>query len=166
MEIKEGKNRKVIIVNGLAIKFAKIKIKKCILQIKKAIEHKNIKFVLRLPYSDIRFNNPRKSLFKGIMDNFSEFLFFIKKRYSILAPTYFSFFSLVNIQKAGKKISINKEVFRVEIEEKLGSGNFYKNPHTFRNKNNFCILNNQIKIHDYADKKTQKVLDNFRDRIF
>ncbi len=80
-------------------------------------------------------------------------------------PTYFSLFGIINILKSGPLPNLYFPEFGNQIRE-ITNGASKTDNHVFEGRTNFCVLNGKLKIADYGNPKTQKVLDNFATDIY
>jgi len=153
-----GYNTIVFIVWGLAIKFPKPHLVKLVKISFKRIKERIFWSLLFRFHHPLDYESIPNCLLGGIVLNFSEYLFYIKTRMQVLQPTYFSLFGLINIQKAGKPLGVNKEKFENWIES-LGNGEAENDWHTFGNPENFCLSHDgQIRIVDYSESITHEIL--------
>lgn len=136
----KGTSRTVILVFplGLVFKFPQWTIKKplkdtlkflklfyrCFLkttnpptQIDLATFHHYSQSIITTNYEDIFSISYR--LFRGVMANRNERLYFKTMKSSFLIPTYFSFFGLVNIQPLAKVFARHEHVYTLEIYTEL-----------------------------------------------
>jgi hypothetical protein len=97
-------------------------------------------------------------LFRGIMNNWLEFIFYWQTKHEFLVPTYFSFFGLCNIQKLGISPKIEERDFYVQmviITQDEAHG------HHFCNPANFSYKDGKLQMLDYGDHRVQKVVVAF-----
>ena len=109
-------------------------------------------------------------LFGGVVANWREFLFYCRTKNVFLQQTYFSFFGLVNIQKAGEPSGVGVNTFWPWIREITGwhdrsDVGVYESPHHFMNPDNYCRDNCKLKFLDYGDRKVQAVIVKWGARI-
>jgi len=161
MRIEKGKTRVAIIAGEIAIKFPRIyalEIFKCFF------------WYLREGYADVKYflgHEIKFMLWRGIVCNFREFLFYRTYRLSILAPTYFSLFGLINIQKAGTNLKMDDLAVWEQIYELTKRISFKDHdPHTFAEAENYCVIDHKLAMVDYGDFQTQWVLKRYGGIIF
>jgi len=99
----------------------------------------------------------KELLFKGILYNWREYLFFIKYRHPFTTPTYFSFFGFLNLQRLGQPCIIDSLVLWQKLI-KLSNGTVAQDGHHFTNPENFCFINKKLRIIDYGSLRTQQVI--------
>lgn len=96
-------------------------------------------------------------LFKGIADNWREYLFYqTHRRWRFLFPTNFSFLGLFNITPIGEEIPDNLRLWAslptsAHLALRLDGHHFTKNE-------NFCHYEGCIRIRDYGSRNTQKII--------
>ena len=112
-------------------------------------------------------------IYKAVQVNWHEFTYYHQSRHPILQPTYFSFFGLLNIQRYGLPFVMQcSEDYQGEMYLQMmaltddGMRDCGGDPHHFRDPLNFGVEDGKLRIHDYGDPKTQKVLDKFGDVIY
>ncbi|NTV22318.1 MAG: hypothetical protein HGB03_01985 [Candidatus Yonathbacteria bacterium] len=111
----------------------------------------------------------KKLLFQGICENLHEYFFylFFKKRFPI-QPTYFSFFGLCNVVKAGKPISLSEIEFtswRKKIFDIVGR-DIEEDNHNFECPENFTRHGNDLFFLDYGSEKTRNFLLSHGKKFF
>ncbi|MDP2951553.1 MAG: hypothetical protein Q8N55_04170, partial [bacterium] len=110
-----------------------------------------------LIYSIDHYGTIKYFLFKGLRDNWLEWIFYLKYRHPFLQPTYFSLAGLINIQRTAsclnkkdlwhKFITVNKEA----VWE--GGSHYFDNPA------NFCWdKHGFLKTVDYGSPSVQGVI--------
>ncbi|RJR31272.1 hypothetical protein C4569_02405 [Candidatus Parcubacteria bacterium] len=104
-------------------------------------------------------------LLGGIASNWNERTFYKKSKLKILAPTVFSFFGLVNIQKTGDKVPMEpKDVYCQFLDlTNLEAG---VSTHTFYNNGHFFVIDGHIVIVDYGNPRIHPVLVKYDDKIY
>ncbi len=153
MQTKVGKNRLVFVFPrlGLAVKFPMIHLVRATQQL----------FTYgwqRLPYPGDVYKSLTEHLFKGMGDNLREWRFYLQTRHPFCQPTYFSFFGLVNLQRAAVTCQMPIEEFWSQMHRVTGSEAF-TDAHHFANPANFCHdQNKRLMIVDYGHLKTQKIV--------
>ena len=115
-------------------------------------------------YNYLILGSVKRCLLAGLINNWQEFRFYKKSKLLILMPTYFSFFGLFNIQKAGQPISIKSVDLWCQLYD-LTNGKVFEDSHTLANPTNFCIERGRLKIIDYGEK-VNAVLIEYGDKIF
>lgn len=120
-------------------------------------------------YTYEQYGTIQRLLFSGIMTNFYENKIYKRTKSKFLMPTYFSFFGLINIQKAGFKTSIKKpenlwcQFFYIT---KTNLWKYGFNKHHFANPDNFCKLNKKLVVVDYGDKRNYHFILKFGEKIY
>ena len=173
MKKKEGTTRTVYIFKYIVIKFPLIKIAKAFKHYKSVHGNKRKTELIeralqKRPFYELAYamNTVRGLLFTGIIQNWNEFLFCIKYRYpKYVAPTFFSFFGLFNIQKYGQELTVDLWKFRNAIDD-ITKGLSGNDVHVFYRPINFCQVNGHVKCIDYGSRKTQEVLLKYGQKIF
>lgn len=96
-------------------------------------------------------------LLRGLIANWSEFCFYRKTRNPFLQPTYFSLFGFLNIQRYDEPCQMKD--LNLWRHFCALTGNEVKNdPHHFRESHNFSLHNGKLRILDYGDRRTQKIV--------
>lgn len=108
-------------------------------------------------------------LLHGVFENLHEYLFylFFKKRFPI-QPTYFSFFGLCNVVKAGNPISLSEIEFTSwwkKVVDIVGR-DIQKDPHNFECSENFTRHGNDLFFLDYGSEKTRDFLLSHGKKFF
>ena len=115
-------------------------------------------------YNYLISGSVKRYLLAGLINNWKEFRFYKKSKLPILMPTYFSFFGLFNIQKAGQPISIKSVDLWCQLYG-LTNGRIFDDSHTFNDPTNFCIERGRLKIIDYGEE-VHAVLTKYGYKIF
>lgn len=160
MIIKKGSSRIVLLIASYAVKLPIIRPIKAIKVIWKAVLCGRLMACLTAPYDSESLLTFQRLLLRGLFDNLMEYYFYLTNNSQFLAPTYFSFFGLLNIQKAGSSIKTDHLNFKRQMRY-LTNWDCENDGHTFANTNNFCIINCKLVIVDYGSIKTQQVLKNY-----
>ena len=167
MKIKKGHHRFVFIFPslGIAIKLPFIRLwclVKNVLHLSARMKWRSLWIEMSSP---VGYDFGLKSLlFHGIANNWTEFMFFQKTRNVFLQPTYFSFFGLLNIQKASDPCELNYVDLWCQLYE-LTDGKVFVDRHHFENPDNFGFTNGKLRILDYGNKKTHGVITEFGTKI-
>lgn len=104
-------------------------------------------------------------LLGGIHANWLEFVFYVKTRNPFLQPTYFSFFGLLNIQKAGKECTLELVDVWCNLQEITNMGCF-PDGHAFANPANFSLEDGKLRMFDYGSVGTCEVISKYGDKMF
>jgi len=157
MMIKKGENRIVLILPAfnLVLKFPRADFKAALNWIKWAIF--NPKHWRHYLGGTVYHPGPKRYLFKGLVDNWKEYRFYRRTKHPFLQPTYCSFFGLCNVQRYGQPVNQDKLSFWVNLQD-ISDYEVTHDGHHFSNPDNFCLENDQFKILDYAEPRTQKVI--------
>lgn len=102
-------------------------------------------------------HSARFCMFKGLLDNWREFIFFISNsKQPFLLPTYFSFFGIFTVSAVGKEIP--DEIRLYSFIYNATDGDSGKDGHHFAENNNFCFFKGYIRMRDYGSKRTQEII--------
>lgn len=172
-KLYKGTGRLVVIIGPIAVKFARVRfvpvIKGWLRYLMGGAEERSFWRIFNGgPFRSTGVESDKRLLFLGIADNLSEFFFYLRTRNTFLAPTFFSFFGLVNVQMAGRAVGTDGEFFRVWrvwIEEVLGSEVLYTDHHHLIVEKNFCVWRGQLRIVDYGAPVTQAVVTLYGEKI-
>jgi len=167
MNIKIGQRRVVIIISvlGVVIKLPIIHLLRDIGMVCKHIVHWRIGAIISecaMPI-DCRFGY-KNHLFGGIVDNWREFVFFRKTKHPFLLPTYFSFFGLLNIQRAGEPCQLKDVDLWCQLYE-LTDGKVFDDSHHFENPANFVLEGRRLRMIDYGSIRTHGVITQYGKKI-
>jgi hypothetical protein len=100
----------------------------------------------------------KRLLLKGILDNWSEFFFYLCNRENPFPQaTYFSFFGLINLQRYDTPCDIPERTFYKQLSE-LTNRTAMKDLHHFENSNNFSFRDGRLVMHDYGSKVTRAII--------
>jgi hypothetical protein len=105
-------------------------------------------------------------MFKGLIDNWQEYLFYRETRHVFIQPTYFSFFGLVNIQKYGYPEKIRYDALLRHFCEIVDSQILVNDGHHFADWRNFSFESGKIKILDYGSLKTRAIIAEHGEKIY
>ena len=165
MLVKKGRNRIVLVLSGVAIKFPLLHLR----TVHKLLRswQKNGSQYIKQYWNDTPIHALKYWLFVGVGNNWREFTFYWRTRHPLLRPTYCSILGLVNIQRAGNPIVERNEYdFAHQMLDLLGSsGLWIDDIHHFTNPENFCFNNGRIQIFDYGSRLTQKVIGEVGTKI-
>lgn len=168
MQIKKGQNRIVFIFPriGIVVKIPIIHFIAVSRLFMRRIKERDWKFLKQeLIWSIDGLPGYKRLLLKGIFDNWREFWFYLRTRHPFLQPTYFSFLGLIDIQPLGDLLNISIDDFRNQLYE-ITKGAIDDDGHHFNVLRNFCFVENKLKILDYGDPRTQKVVLECGMKIF
>lgn len=172
--VKKGSSRRVYLIPslGIAIKDPMIMLwpfLKSFYEIFLRDFSKNPKLAqvyLKLLFRMNNINSPFSGgwyLFRGIVENWMEFLFFIKNRNNtFLMPVYFSFFGFINICPLGKEFENglgfeNAKKLWAELYT-VTNGDILRDGHHFENTGNFCIYKGKLKMCDYGGIRVRQII--------
>jgi len=100
------------------------------------------------------------SLFLGLMSNWHEWRFYYKTKCPLLAPTYFSFFGLINFQKKVEPILLSDEALRLyALRHCKNKSQAFMIAHVFSNSSNFGLTDGLLQLVDYGNIRHQLVLE-------
>ena len=108
---------------------------------------------------------PKAGLLKGLRDNWMEFLFWVTTRHAFVQPTYLSLFGLVSVQRKGYPVGMEYPIFACKMEQLMGFGAFYQDPHHFAEDKNFCLEDRTLRMTDYGNKKTRELIRTYGEAI-
>ncbi|MBI2448103.1 hypothetical protein HYV44_00885 [Candidatus Microgenomates bacterium] len=98
------------------------------------------------------------------MDNWREFVFYIKTRHPFCEPTYFSFFGLLNIQRKAIPVPFDDSEFRKKCVDVMDR-HIQRDNHHFEGTKNFSFRNGQLMMVDYGSPKTQGVIRDWGEKL-
>ncbi len=154
-EFRHGTGRMVWVFPWFAVKFPRVELKKfCWLLWK----HRNKQTLFKTILTSSNPSFPYSFYYlvsKGYLDNWREFIYFLKNRKSrFLFPTYFSFFGMFNITPIGEE---NKKVLLWKFKGYVT--NLDKHDlHHFAYPENFSKYKGRICMWDYGTHETQKII--------
>lgn len=160
--IKLGEDRLVIKIPllGIVVKIAIIHF----FLAAKFIYNKGLLWSFKIPADNRSFIDARGYLFKGLLANWREFLFYLQTRHPFLCPTYFSI-GIINVQAYGGNPC---QITRAELKTRLNditNEEIYDDPHHFTNPEHFCFRHGKIQMIDYGSPPTQSVIKKWGDKI-
>jgi hypothetical protein len=163
MEIAKGKSRTVFVFKKFVLKFARIRLRDTIKTLRYGYEMGRL--IKYLNYSIDVYVSPKRTLFLGIRDNWQEFVFYVFNRSPFLAPTYFSLFGLLNVQKRGEKPKIKDVDLWCQLCDMTNKA-VHVDGHSFSNSHNFCECDGHLMIVDYGDPRIHGVLKKHGEKIY
>jgi hypothetical protein len=170
MKIFKGEKRIVIALPswGIVVKFPIIRILKSLFYILSGIKKSQRNYVIRFlkGRTDAKvLPSLRGILFGGILENWREFVFFLKTEHPFLQETYFSLFGFINIQKLGKPTIWHNADFENAMKRFLGD-DLYKDPHHFSEQKNFSWEAGRLKICDYGSLECREVIEKHGAQLY
>lgn len=166
IRVSRGKWRTALVISGLgiALKLSNVRIGVLWRRYKSIRSVKDLKLTIvdelngwYLPASIF------SCLFGGWLMNFREFFFsFSYGSSSLVLPTYFSFFGLMNIMPAGEECTLpDLQIW----EAALTVAEFKElDPHTWSNSKNFIRdRKGRLRLADYGDSRTRQALCLYRE---
>lgn len=163
MQVSQGRTRTVLIFENFVVKLPRIYLWRAIKVLWYAVT--NGVLLKYLQYDIDTYCSPRRHIFKGIWENWQEFCLYRRSRLSILVPTWFSLFGIVNIQKKVEMTTINELTLWCQLCE-MTNNEVWADNHTFANPNNFSDVAGKLMIVDYGNQRIHPVLEKFGDKIF
>lgn len=165
MEIKKGQDRIVLIIPKLniVIKFPIIHLIEAIKYVSRNDLNQWLEIEFHTPIDRPIFSLHR-FLFRGIVINWREFIFYLKTRNPFTQPTLFSFFGIFNIQLYGQLCKLEYRNVWCQFR-KLTNDEILKDSHHFGNPNNFCINGGKLRIVDYGSRNTQLIISRNGENI-
>jgi len=157
VKIRKGTNRIVIISIGSVVKFPRFYVRHFFIDFFKFLKYGPKQAWKLMTYGLETYWGFTWSFFKGIVDNWLEFVFYQTYKLPITVPTYFSLFGLVNFQATGEKLEMKGVDLWVQMV-KLTKGECWANAHHFAEPENYQIINGKIAMVDYGDFRTFRVL--------
>lgn len=129
----------------------------------------NRKYLQRFSIENSCYLTLKMQLFRGVYENFGEWLFWLKNHHPLCQPTYFSLLGLVNIQKYGQKLSsgIIQENAVLRILETIvpSDDELLANDLHHITGDNFCSGPNGLKMFDYGLKRTQAIIMAYGEQL-
>lgn len=169
MEIRKGETRVVVLLPllGLAIKFPRIRLIMALNLFRRLMKREGRwkKIKQHWQYSPKAIIGFKSLLFRGVIANWKEFLFYQQTKNCFLHPTHLSIFGLVNIQPLGKSFLMSY----VDLGRQLNiltEGKIYLDAHCFVNPRNFCEHDGKLKIIDYGSDGAQEVILEYGEKIY
>lgn len=162
--MSKGNNRIVVCIGflGIALKFPRIRLRQGLKCLVDDILGHNNKLRREWDFAVNSKGSIMSFLFRGIRDNWSEYRFYKEIRHPLLQPTYFSLLGLVNVQRASSLYDIDLFYqFYEIIGEKV-----FEDSHHFHNPRNFSFEGGRLRIHDYGNPRTQKLIREHGEQIF
>lgn len=161
MQFKKGADRFVVILPFLriAIKFPRIHFARVTRLLYRIIKNSGKWKRLRTNWSwSIETHEGFKwLLFRGIVANWGEFLFYWQTRNPFVQPTYISLFGLLNIQRVDEPCLLQGKDLLIQLF-KLTNGQVLSDLHHFANPHNFCLSHGKLRMLDYGSRKCRKVI--------
>lgn len=100
---------------------------------------------------------PKWYLFKGLRDNWMEFVFFVRHwRTPFLFPTYFSFFGLFNITPFGEEVPEDDKYWSRMLD--VTDEDVLNDNHHFSEDRNFCFYKGRWRMRDYGSRVTRELI--------
>jgi hypothetical protein len=175
MDFKKGNDRQVVLLPalGLAIKFPRIYLGDFFIRLfYVGLSLKFWKKEIFVRTAQGQDGTMKHWLFRGIMNNWLEFCYYVRTRQTFLVPTYFSFFGLINFQQFSESCLMDDQEFwdqLVALTDREIARDEDVDMHHFSNPGNFSCQGNKWRIIDYGDvgvqatlaKYGQKILSNF-----
>jgi hypothetical protein len=159
MKIRYGDYRYVLVFQNFVVKFPRIYLLNAIKNVWIQIKRRQLRWYLKKFKYGSSFSVLRM-LFKGILDNWQECLFYKKTHYGFLMPTYYSFFGLVNIQARGQSWDQEDLHYRNLLSE-ITNDDVYDDAHGFLHANNYGFHFGRLKMFDYGGRRVIKVITKY-----
>ena len=157
MNFRLGATRFVVLVGNVAIKFPRLRPLRPfvrlleILRKKEGVRDNLEKYDKSIVIATLQY------LFSGVVTNYWEHRFYKENsNISILVPTYYSFFGLLNVQKRGKPIDDSSRSKWETVQAKLADKGLL--PHDLFEEKNCCTIDGKIQLFDYGDAWARKLL--------
>lgn len=167
MYVKKGNDRFVVIFPrlGFVLKFAMFHPYQAWQYFFDDVKHFRTRNILeRFTWNHHVYGGYQRLLLKGLISNWIEFWYFLRRRKKVLQPTYFSLF-FINVQKYGKPCPIADDVLWHKFVTVLGN-NVFDCAHHFDEPENFCIDGLEVKMCDYGDERLVSLLNRHGEEIF
>ena len=163
MKVKSGTYRRAVVFRSLTIKFPRTRLLKAL---KNLWDYRKrpkwlLKFLTR--GSDYQWS-VQWAILRGVFDNWREHQFYKSQGFPILAPSLFSLFGIVNVQRTAQEIQMEDVDLWVQFHQITG-GAVWKNSHVFAEKRNFGILDGKLVIVDYGSRRTQEILKEYHEKM-
>jgi len=167
MEIKRGYDRLVILIPSLqiALKFPRIYLRKALPNIKRMLTSKKWLYKEIFEWNIYSFATLKQWLFKGMVENWYEYSFYIRTRHPFCVPTYFSFLGLLNIQRLASISQFKTTDLWCQLQELADMILISKGSHHLTEPANFTFENNRLQIFDYGNQKVQEVIIQYGQKI-
>jgi hypothetical protein len=165
MKIIKGSSRTAIVFGCIVIKFPIIRLRLGLQELWQEFKEGALINHFR-KYDYEQFGTIPHFFFRGIFNNWLEFVFYQKnKSLLLLAPTYFSLLGLLNVQKYCEPLCVEDMDFWHQIGELAGNV-IWKDVHVFSNVKNFGMVNGRLKIVDYGSRGSREALKECADKIY
>lgn len=168
MEIKSGSYRTAIIFPriGLVIKIPRIYLVSYLRSYRYYIKHLGWKHGLLhllegLAHGSDIMGSMRHALFKGFLDNWKEWIYYVKTRHPFVVPTICSFFGIFNVQPLVSPFwddfsRVTRRYMELIDEEEFGDY------HHFLVQDNYGFYRGTLRMIDYGYYRTQEFLNQHR----
>lgn len=107
----------------------------------------------------------KRLLFLGIVSNWREFTLYRSTRNSLLEPTYFSLFGLLNIQRANPISEFQSVDLWTQLYG-ITKGKVFDDSHAFAESDNFTFCDGKLRMIDYGSSGCREVIKLFGEKIF
>ena len=151
IECRFGATRFVVLVGKVALKFPRVRPLHSLLRLFCHMRNKEVSKKLQ-SHGQTPIVGGLRYVFGGIVANWNEHRVWKNFAYDILAPTWFSLFGLVNVQRRGTEVDQQELDLRnpfLPYLDRIDSDL----ERDITNSRNFCRLNRRIIIHDYGSDK-------------
>jgi hypothetical protein len=158
MQFRSGRTRSVILVGKYAIKIARFRVFR---QVGRLVEHSisgRVGVELRKFDSNI-LKAGLKYIFIGIWSNRAEL--YLYRKYgekAPLAPTYYSFFGIINIQKRGQEL--DGDFLNLVTKNHLWTRNDSETA-DLRRPEQFCVIEGKIVLADYGKYDIEPIIASY-----
>lgn len=117
-------------------------------------KEKELGLIIPLAKNYEKYGSDAMFLLAGIMANRQEWQFSRQSRNPFIMPTYFSFFGLFNVQKAGLPISFwdNLDVWCYVCTNSQNEKQPWCDNHSLYELENYCLDGRQLKMVDYGSR--------------
>lgn len=161
IHFEKGEDRFVVVFPSLkvALKFPRIHLFTGVMSLYRHVKRGNwndLVFAWQMSI-DVPMLGYKRLLFRGLVVNWREFVFYRRAQHPFLQPTYVSFFGLMNVQRADEMLVADKKLFWRQMRE-ITNDRVYDDPHHFENPDNFCLNEGTLRILDYGSLRTYKVV--------
>lgn len=165
MRITKGNSRIVIIFHCIVIKFPIIRLRLGLRMLWGELKSGTLIEHFR-ECDHEQFGTIPHFLFRGILNNWLEFVFYQKnKSLLLLAPTHFSLLGFLNVQKHCEPIPMEDADLWCQLVEMVGEL-VWKDSHAFSNAKNFGVIKQKLKMVDYGSTGSQEVLKECAEKVF
>ncbi len=105
-------------------------------------------------------------LFRGIMANIWERRLYKETKNRFLLPTYFSLLGLINFQKTGDPLNMERSKFACQIISLTSMKEAFCDSHCLLDPKNFCWVDGHLKILDYGNEQCHDFIRKYGNKLY